>query len=206
MHAFVHSFLRRFAALRFPRLAREESGIAAVEFALILPIMITLWIGGVEITGALSVDRRLNSFASSMGDLIARTKTITYTQINDVFDLSEAALFPYSDTGMSMRISAVDIDAAGSAKIAWSRARGSGLTAYVKNTTVNTSVPATLRGVANADTQIIMAEVEHTYRPAVGYVITGDLALDDRMFFVPRLVKQVKICPTADIASCVNTI
>ncbi len=56
---------------------------------------------------------------------------------------------------------------------------------------MNTLVPATLR-VAN--TQIIMAEVYYTYTPAVGYVITGGINLNDRMYFVPRLVTNVKLC------------
>lgn len=204
MSAILTSLRHRF--LRLMRLPLEESGVAAVEFSLILPIMITLWIGGVEITGALSVDRRLNSFASSMGDLVARSKTVTYAQIDDIFNLSEAAMFPYSDTGMSMRITAVDIDDAGAATVAWSRSSGSGLPKYAKNTNVTSSVPSTLRGVANKGTQLIMAEVSHVYRPAVGYVITGDLSLSDRMFFVPRLTKQVKICPTSSADSCVTTI
>ena len=93
----MRSLLRRLLDRRLGRLrSREERGIAAVEFSLILPIMIVLWIGGVEVTSALSVDRRLNNLASSIGDLVARSKTITYAQITDIFELSEAAMFPYS--------------------------------------------------------------------------------------------------------------
>ena len=66
-----------FRLARARRLLRNERGIAAVEFALILPIMLVLWLGGVEVTGALSVDRRLNNLASSIGDLVARDKEIT---------------------------------------------------------------------------------------------------------------------------------
>jgi Flp pilus assembly protein TadG len=189
------------------RFAGAECGMAAVEFSLILPIMVMLWIGGVEVTQALSVDRRLNNLASSMGDLVARTKTITYAQINNIFDIADAAMYPYNDNGPlpAMRISAVTIDDSGNAKVSWSRAQGS-TTAYAKNTNVNTSVPSTLRGVANKGNQVIMSEVFYTYTPTVGYLITGDLDLEDRMFFVPRLVAQIKICPTADQASCVTSI
>ncbi len=56
---------------------------------------------------------------------------------------------------------------------------------------MNSLVPATLRV---PDTQVIMAEVFHNYTPAVGYVITGTLSLNDRMYFVPRLVTNVQLC------------
>jgi len=204
MTASIRSALRRFALPRMRRFSVEEAGIAAVEFSLILPIMIVLWIGGVEVTGALSVDRRVNNFASSMGDLVARMKSISYAQVEDIFDLSEAALFPYSDAGMGMRITAIDIDDDGNAKVAWSRSRG-GLAAYSEDENVNTSVPDALRGEANAGAQVIMSEASYSYTPTVGYVISGTLDLDDRMFFVPRITQQVSICPT-DAASCVKSI
>ena len=176
------------ARLRRSLLA-HESGIAAVEFSLILPILLVLWIGGVEVTGALSVDRRLNNLASSIGDLVARSKTVTYSDVNNILDIAPGAMFPYAETGLWMRVSAVWIDSGGVAKVVWSRAEGT--TAYGDNTTVTSVVPAALRV---ADTELIMAEVNYLYKPAVGYVITGNLTLQDRMFFVPRLVDRVSLC------------
>ena len=220
----IRSLLRQVSAWRVARLASEERGVAAVEFSLILPIMITLWIGGVEVTNALSVDRRVNAFASTMGDLVARSKTISYAQITDIFQLSEAAMFPYCDSQMSMRITAVDIDNTGNAKVAWSRSHfvatpplpcppaaageTAQLPAYAKLTDVNSSIPAALRPAGAGVSQLIMAETEKDYRPAIGYLIVkslGEISLDGRMFFVPRLTNQVKICPT-NAASCVATI
>jgi Flp pilus assembly protein TadG len=195
--------LRRAAAkhtrLRSPgRLLAEESGIAAVEFALILPIMVVLWFGGVEVTGALSVDRRLNNLASSIGDLVARSKSLTHADVDAIFDIAPGAMFPYSTTGLSMRITEITIDGDGVAKVYWSRAEGS-QTAYAVNSPMTDVVPAALRV---ADTHIVMAETYSTYTPAVGYLITGDVDLEDRMFYVPRLAAKVKLCTTTDPATC----
>ena len=77
----MHLAFRRLAA-RAASLARQDSGLAAVEFALILPILVVLWFGGVELTQALSVDRRLNNLASAIGDLVARSKIVTYADID----------------------------------------------------------------------------------------------------------------------------
>ena len=91
----THLLGRLFQALRRSRFLAQESGIAAVEFSLILPILVVLWIGGVEVTSALSVDRRLNNLASSIGDLVARSKDITHAEVDAIFDLAPGALFPY---------------------------------------------------------------------------------------------------------------
>ena len=63
---------------------------------------------------------------------------------------------------------------------------------------MNSIVPVTLRV---PDTQVIMAEVYMPYTPAVGNVIAGAVKLNDRMFFVPRLVTKVQLCDD-DKANC----
>jgi Flp pilus assembly protein TadG len=194
---FLHRVLRD-----AKRLASHEGGIAAVEFAMILPILVLLWLGGVEMTGALSVDRRVNNYASSLGDLVARRNAISYSEIDDIFDLADAAMFPYDATGMDMRVTAIDVDEDGEATVAWSRGHGD-MTARAKGDPMTSEVPDDLR-VANS--QVIMAEAAHSYSPAIGYVLTGAITLDDRMFFVPRLKSKVKICPTDDPASCVDSV
>ena len=181
---------------RFTDFVRQDSGLAAVEFALILPILVILWFGGVELTQALSVDRRLNNLASSIGDLVARSKIVTTADIDTIFDIAPGAMFPFCKTetacnaaGLGMRITAVNINAAGNATAAWSR--GQGKTAYTTGQSMNSVVPATLRV---PDTSIIVSEVYYTYSPSVGYVLTGDVPLEDRMFFVPRLSDTVQLC------------
>lgn len=194
------------------RLASHEGGVAAVEFSLILPVLLLLWIGGVEVTGALSVDRRLNNLASSIGDLVSRSKRITWAETDDIFRLAEGALFPYKhadESGtlrVSMRITAVTIEPNGDAVVAWSRAKGpSGFQAHLTGASMNSFVPAALRKPAAKESQVIMSEVLYTYTPALGYVVTGDLPLEDKMFFVPRLVAKVPLCETsANGSPCVS--
>jgi Flp pilus assembly protein TadG len=186
---------RRFAA-RAANLARQDSGLAAVEFALILPILVVLWFGGVELTQGLSVDRRLNNLASAVGDLVARSKIVTTADVDLIFDIAPGAMFPFCKTeadctadGLGMRITAVNMDDSGDATVAWSR--GQGATAYASGADMNLVVPATLRV---PDTTIIMSEVYYTYSPTIGYVVSGDVDLDDRMFFIPRLSDKVQLC------------
>ncbi len=189
--------LRRLVA-RFAGLARNDAGMAAVEFALILPILVVLWIGGVELTQALSADRRLNNLASAIGDLVARSKIVTYADVDSIFDIGPGAMYPYCKTeaactadGLGMRVTAVNMNGAGTPAVAWSRAQGTTAYTTANNAQMLNLVPPTLRV---PDTQIIMAEVYYTYTPAVGYVVTGSLDLNDRMYFVPRLTAKVQLC------------
>ena len=49
--------------------------MAAIEFALIVPIMAVMFIGAVELSQAITVDRRVTQVASSTADLVARADT-----------------------------------------------------------------------------------------------------------------------------------
>ncbi len=168
----------------------REDGIAAVEFALILPILLVLWIGGVEVTGALSVDRRVNNLASSIGDLVAQgDNPLTPAVMDDIFAIAESAMFPYQAEEASMRVTAVWVDANRVPRVSWSSAKGSE-GAYAPGARMGL-VPESLR---QPETQVIMSEVYFDYRPAVGYVVTGDLKLEDRMFFVPRRAAKLQLC------------
>lgn len=197
---------RLHARLSLSEFAAEQAGVAAVEFALVLPILLLLWIGGVEVTSALTVDRRLNNLAAAVGDLTARCKQMTYDDVDSIFGIAPGAMYPYGGNtlsaqvtaGLSVRVSAVNVDNAGNAKIGWSRAVGA-QTAYPANQNMNSTVPQTLRV---PDSQIIMSEAYYTYRPTIGYVITGPRPLSDRMFFVPRLADTVTLDDNG--ASCTS--
>ncbi|MBI4046560.1 MAG: pilus assembly protein, partial [Devosia nanyangense] len=56
--------LRRMIA----RLARSGDGAAAVEFALILPILLLLYIGSIEASQLIITDRRVTTVAGTLGD------------------------------------------------------------------------------------------------------------------------------------------
>jgi Flp pilus assembly protein TadG len=178
--------------------------MAAVEFSLILPILLLLWIGGVEVTQALSADRHVNNLASSIGDLVSRSKSLTYAQVDSIFAIGPAAMYPFCKDPEApnctaqnlprMRITAVNMNGATPPvpSVAWSRAKGiSGYTSS-DNSLMLTLVPEALRV---ADTQVIMAEVFFPYTPAMGKVIIETRTLNDRMFFVPRLTNNIQLSP-----------
>ena len=59
------------------RLLRDKRGVSAVEFAMLLPLMVTLYLGGVEVSQAVAIDRKVTLVARSLGDLVAQATTVT---------------------------------------------------------------------------------------------------------------------------------
>ena len=183
--------LRRFAA--------NESGVSAVEFAILLPLMITLYLGSVEITQAVSADRKMSLVASTVGDLIARTDTscISETEITTTFKAGTAVLYPFDTTKMKVAITQAIVDDKKQAKVVegsggnggWSRVYNG---ATKRSGDVTAAIPQALR---ETEGPVIWAEAYYTYVPTIGRVIAKDgINLGETIFLKTRSGKKIPIC------------
>ena len=166
------------------RLARERRGVAAVEFAMLLPLMVTLYLGSVEISQGVGIDRKVTLASRTVTDLASQVSTIASADMTNILNASSSVIAPYDASKLKVTVSAVTIDASAVAKIAWSctlngtkRAVGSTVT-----------LPAALN-VAN--TTLVWGEVSYAYTPTIGYVVTGTLNLSDQIYMRPRLSDTV---------------
>jgi Flp pilus assembly protein TadG len=158
---------------------RDQRGLAAVEFAMLLPLMLTLYLGGVEVSQAISVDRKVSLTARAVADLVAQGTNINNSEMTNILNAAKAVAAPYPDSNLKVTVSSIKIDANKKATVEWSDAFNA--TARAKNSTV--TVPD---GLSIANTWIVWAEVSYAYTPTVGYVITGTMNLTDQIYMRPR--------------------
>jgi Flp pilus assembly protein TadG len=162
------------------RLCRDERAVSAVEFAMLLPLMITLYLGTVEISQAVGIDRKVTITAHTVADLASQVSTIGDTEMTNLLAASAAVVAPYDTNRLHVTVSGVQIDNNGTAKIAWSDTLGG--TARSVGSTV--TVPAALN---TANAFLVWGEVSYNYVPTIGYVVTGPLNLADQIYMGPRL-------------------
>jgi len=167
------------------RFRADLAGLSAVEFALVLPIMLTLYLGGVELSDALTINRKVTHVTSTLADLVAQSKTITNTDMEDIFDAAESIITPYDLGPLQMTVSGISIDADGNAKVVWSDTRNG--TALVPNAAY-TGLPT---GVNQPSTFLVVSKVNYGYTPLIGYVLTGSYDLHDQFYLRPRLSTTV---------------
>jgi Flp pilus assembly protein TadG len=171
------------------RFRRDQRGVSAVEFAMLLPLMITLYLGVVEISQAVGIDRKVTLTTRTVADLASQVTTITNADMTNLLGASASVISPYDATQLKVTVSQVDIDANGVAKIKWTDTLGGAGTHSVNDVV---TVPAALKV---ASTSLIWSEVAYTYKPAVGYVVTGTLNLADQIYMRPRLSSSVARVP-----------
>lgn len=173
------------------------AGVAAVEFAMILPVMVTLLVGMSQVTLGVNMDRKLTLLSRAVADLTSRTGptsvvgTITTSDMSNVFSAASAIMRPYDATVVQMVVSSILVTQVGSlyiGTVAWSC--GKNLTSYVPTATQSDTtklyprlvgstyvVPA---GFQSSTTKsFILAETLLPYTPLFGYVMTGTINLHE---------------------------
>jgi Flp pilus assembly protein TadG len=176
---------------------RDRSGIAATEFALIVPIMLVLFFGVVEVTNGISAYRDVSIMAHTISDLTSQSKSVQDSDLTNFFSASTGIAYPYvtstSDPNLKQSIAELWVNSSMQARVQWSK-NSDGSTPVTPGTVVN--IPASLQ-VAN--TYVIFSSASYVYVPTggIGYVMnkTG-VTLSDFAYTRPRLSQCVFYNPT----------
>jgi len=185
------------ARLSAAGLLRDQSGIAATEFAVIVPIMLVMFFGTVEISSGVAANRKVTQVARTVSDLTSQSAAAADDNyLQNVFTASIAVMSPYSATPTKATVSEIYIDSNQVAKIQWSKAAtiSSGATQATLGTSGHNAgdtvtVPTEL---LVKQTYLILSEVSYLYTPTIGYVMgKAGVTLSDVAYTRPRQVPCV---------------
>ena len=169
-------------------------GNSAVEFALIVPIMLVMFFGTVELSSGVAVDRKTTLVARTLSDLTGQSanQPLTDTYVQNVFTATIAILQPYQALPATATISEIYVDSNLKATIQWSKAATFAANATQAtlvsssrnaNDVVTSLVPSQL---LVKQTYLILSEVNYLYTPAIGYVMKAPITLKDSAYTRPR--------------------
>jgi Flp pilus assembly protein TadG len=161
------------------RFAREERGVALLEFAFVLPFLVLLFIGGFQLMDAISAYRKVGSTVRTLADLTTQNTTMTAAEADEILSASRQVMAPYSPSSAALRISQIQIDAGGRATINWSRALNG--TAYATGAVV--TMPT---GLSTANSYYIFSEINYTYTPRIASTLIGTIPLKQTIYMSPR--------------------
>lgn len=162
---------------------KAQKGVSAVEFALIVPLMLSIYFACIELSLLMILDRKVTTSTATLGDLTARALTISNDDLDDIFEATRMIFQPNDITEARMRVSSLYNDA-GTIRVGWSD--GCNLAAYSVDQVI--AAPANL---VPAGGTVIYAEIEYDYNSALGYFFTTTKTLTDQFYLRPRRVNEI---------------
>lgn len=152
------------------RIARNESGIAAMEFAIIAPIIIGLYLGLAEIASVLKVERGVSHSASVAGDLATQVESLDEAAAEDLVSAVLHVANLGDNPNYIMRLQSyyrqTNGNIASEGLIIYRNGRHGGLSQYDRNSLSEDLVPI--------GQGIVVTMVKHAYTPFGFSRVGGD--------------------------------
>lgn len=202
------------------RIGISERGVAAVEFAIIMPILLTALLYGAEMAWYMMVHLRASQVALQVADNASRigdTSTLTARKIYEG-DINDVMLGAQLDGGNTLNllangrviVSSLQVNSAGQQVIKWQRCKGA------KNVTSSYGVQGDIKTggmgptgqevTAPADDAVIFVELVYDYKPLISGALIANKTIRSTAAFNVRdsrdLTQIYQTTPAATVASC----
>jgi Flp pilus assembly pilin Flp len=182
------------------RLRKDKSGAALIEFAVALPVLITLGMYGTELAYMATVNMEVSQLASSVADNASRlgqtdnstvTPTVSETDIDSVMEgaIEQGSGIDFEQNGRIILSSLEQDSDTGQQYIHWQRCRGD----LDKDSDYGTE-GANLQGMgmsgriitAPANSAVMYAEVYYNYAGLFGDMFVGDVQFKQEAALIVR--------------------
>lgn len=169
---------------RARNLLTHQGGTALIEFALVLPIMITLFLGVFEGTRVVAADMRLANAAQSVADMIAQQSNITATMMTNFCNGGQLSMTPLSGTSLKVAVAEVTNNN-GTLTVDWNDTSCNNATSISNATTLATTL------VPNTNDSVVIVQATYSYTSPISYVLSSSYTLTQTAYQRPYNVGTI---------------
>lgn len=157
---------------------RDERGNATVDLVFLLPIMLMLFVGVIEVTNVLRLDRKVVASAQTTADLVTQRREVSDADLDDILTAAELIFEPFPAAPHSVGIVGVSYDPdTGDPTVDWTKSKNGG------------SVPDALTlatGLGTPGEGVIVVRVTYRYSPVFFDLIMSDTDIEETSILRPR--------------------
>ena len=191
---------------KLKRFAADGRGVAAIEFAFIAPLLLTMYFVTMEIAPAIDSNKKVGRAASMIADLITQQQQITKSEVEAIMRIGQSTLNPYSRSPLNIKVTAIEMsaDPSPTATVAWSRKMVDGVFSAGDTKGSTATVPAKLKV---SGSYLIRVEADLSYRPIITWTAsakeaTGLLAAFDKIEMQESYYLRPRMSNTVPCGDC----
>lgn len=154
-------------------LFKREDGLAAVEAALVFPLLLTLLMGTFDLGNAILANTKTIRAAMVVADLVTRDRNVTTNDLNEAVEAGRLAFQPLDDDSFGVDIVSVRFDEDAQSSIEWRETR---------NMTAEAGVLDDVDALSAENSGVVVVYVRYLYTPFFGEFITGDISMKEVAF------------------------
>ena len=172
---FLNCFVRRVIA--------DDRGVAVVEFALILPVLVLLYAVGFEVCQAATVNRKLTDTTAEIANLTSQYTKVSKSDIASVMNASSETMTPFSNGDLALVVSQISMDVNGKASVTWSEAYLNGVPFKGNPLTTPPKAPPSF---VTPSSSYIVVQSTYAYTPIIAGSFMAPMTLSNQSFMLPR--------------------
>ena len=163
---------------------KNEDGLAAIEFAILAPLLVAMYLGLAEVATAVSTDRSVSHATNVIGDLASQTSNVNKADLEDVLSATLRIMDIREASKVTIQLDSWSRDSGGKNKLVGSAVMNSGSAA------LPSFDPATIdNSLLNENAGILVARVAYNYSPLKLLYMKRDITLSDTFVLKPRRSK-----------------
>jgi len=181
------------------RFCRDRRGVAAIEFAFIVPVLLMMYFITMEASQAIETSKKVSRIGSMVADLVTQQQTVMKANLEAIMKIGTTTLLPYNRSDPTIIITAIQMtdEAAPTARVVWSRKLVGNTYSADAKPGDTTTVPSTLNirntflirveSKLTPYTPVIMWDKDNKDQKAVGLLSTfSNINMSETYYLRPR--------------------
>lgn len=173
---------------RIINLRNDQHGVAYLEFALLLPFLMLLFLGGIELSRYVQAGQKADKLTHTVVDLIAQAPTISESELDQIMQAVEHIMnpLPFEQNGVII-VSCVGYNSYGQLRVKWQYKGGGELD---RDSAIGTSgnQPNLPDGfTVEARDNVIIAETYYSMQPMISEDYAEPMEFYRTAYYLPRI-------------------
>jgi Flp pilus assembly protein TadG len=186
--------MMRAAVILYRRFIASTRGVAAIEFAAILPVLVIMFLASFDGGRAIATYMKVRSATYTLDAITNQYPTIATSDLQTITAATAQVMAPYSASPLVATVSQIAISSTGKVTVSWSYSMGGSARAQGSSITIPSAIKVN-------SSYLIFSEVSYTYTPMFGFFGSGGINFSDNLYITPRSSSCV-LYPSAGVTAC----